>query len=162
MGDSDRDAEKGDVGRRQLLKQVTTAAMFGGLAAGYGYCGSVGARYIYPRDKPRTRLYVTDLASLPTGESMDYKTPGGARVAITRRSETEFIALSSTCPHLGCQVHWEQAKERYFCPCHNGAFDAEGKPQSGPPQSDNTPLVRYPLVVEGDLLYIELAEEDLA
>lgn len=149
-------------GRRRLLTQISRAAMVGGLAAGYGFCGSVGARYVYPRQKKRTRLYVTDLASLPVGASMAYKTPAGADVAITRRSEQDFIALSSTCPHLGCQVHWEQANERYFCPCHNGAFDAEGQPQSGPPKADQTPLLRYPLAVEGDLLYIELADEDLA
>jgi Rieske Fe-S protein len=164
MGASDSEDDTPQTGRRVLLKQVSTAAMFGGLAAGYGYCGSIGARYVYPRDKARTRLYVTDVASVAVGETVDYQTPSGARVAITRRGEGEadFIALSSTCPHLGCQVHWEGKNNRYFCPCHNGAFDAEGRPLSGPPQADGTALVRYPLAVDKGLLFIELAEEDLA
>lgn len=159
MSDDEREG-----GRRRVLRQLSSAAMFGGLAAGYGYCGSIGARYVYPRSKPLTRLYVRDVASIAVGESVSYRTPAGARVAITRRGdgEADFIALSSTCPHLGCQVHWEANNDRYFCPCHNGAFDAEGRPTEGPPKADETPLVRYPLVVEAGLLYIELAEEDLA
>ncbi len=164
MGDRDSDDGGANADRRRLLKTVSSVAMFGGIAASYGYCGSVGARYAYPRDKPRTRLYVTDVKSVAVGESVNYQTPSGAKVAITRRGEgpEDFIALSSTCPHLGCQVHWEGKNDRYFCPCHNGAFDAEGKPTSGPPKADNTALIRYPLAVVDGLLYIELAEEDLA
>ncbi len=164
MGDSDASDDEPEGGRRRLLRQVSSAAMFGGLAAGYGYCGSIGARYVYPRERAKTRLYVTDVASVAVGESIAYRTPSGAHVAITRRGagEADFIALSSTCPHLGCQVHWEANNNRYFCPCHNGVFDADGTPTAGPPKADGTPLLRYSLATESGLLFIELAEEDLA
>ena len=42
-------------------------------------------------------------------------------------------AMSATCTHLGCQVHWDDADERFRCPCHGGAYDASGQVLGGPP-----------------------------
>lgn len=42
-------------------------------------------------------------------------------------------ALSGTCTHLGCQVRWDADSTRFRCPCHGGAFDAEGNVVDGPP-----------------------------
>jgi Rieske Fe-S protein len=42
-------------------------------------------------------------------------------------------ALSATCTHLGCQVHWEADKKRFHCPCHGGVYDAGGRVLEGPP-----------------------------
>jgi menaquinol-cytochrome c reductase iron-sulfur subunit len=41
--------------------------------------------------------------------------------------------LSAVCPHLGCSVGWNDAKGQFVCPCHNGAFTADGTLVSGPP-----------------------------
>ena len=73
----------------------------------------------------------------------------------------DFVALSSTCPHLGCQVHWEAHRDQYVCPCHNGTFNPEGKPTGGPPKEGNTPLPRYPLEVRGQLVFINVPTEAL-
>ena len=67
-----------------------------------------------------------------------------------------FVALSSICPHLGCQVHWEPQNDRFFCPCHNGAFDASGKPTEGPPATAGQELTRFPLQVMNGLLFIQV------
>jgi Rieske Fe-S protein len=42
-------------------------------------------------------------------------------------------ALSATCTHLGCQVRWEVERKRFLCPCHGGAYDAQGRVIEGPP-----------------------------
>jgi Rieske Fe-S protein len=42
-------------------------------------------------------------------------------------------ALSATCTHLGCQVRWDGERKRFLCPCHGGAYDAEGRVIEGPP-----------------------------
>ena len=103
---------------------------------------------------------------IEVGGAFVYRTPVGERVTIARQGESgtvdDFVALSSTCPHLGCQVHWQLAEARFFCPCHNGAFDAQGKPTAGPPAEANQELPRYPLKLEGGLLYIEAPTEKLA
>ncbi len=42
-------------------------------------------------------------------------------------------AMSATCTHLGCQVHWDSAAGRFRCPCHGGVYDASGRVLDGPP-----------------------------
>jgi len=63
----------------------------------------------------------------------------------------DFIAMSNVCTHLGCRVRWISDQEEFFCPCHNGVFDKEGKVVSGPPPR---PLDRYEVKVEGDQLLV--------
>jgi len=155
-----------DGGRRAFLDRAATLAMATGLVAGYGSCAAAAVRYVYPQPGKKVRLFVADLAGFTAGKSLRFETPGGRKLAITRHGKAgtadDFIALSSTCPHLGCQVHWQDKEQRFFCPCHNGAFDPKGNPTAGPPQAANTPLLRYGLVVESGLLYIEIPEQELA
>lgn len=40
--------------------------------------------------------------------------------------------LSPICPHEGCEVSWEQARNRFACPCHESFFGADGSRLSGP------------------------------
>lgn len=63
----------------------------------------------------------------------------------------DFIAMSNICTHLGCRVRWISDQEEFFCPCHNGVFDKEGKVVSGPPPR---PLDRYEVKVEDDQLLV--------
>jgi Rieske Fe-S protein len=42
-------------------------------------------------------------------------------------------ALSATCTHLGCQVRWDADERQFLCPCHGGAYAADGRVLSGPP-----------------------------
>jgi Rieske Fe-S protein len=86
-------------------------------------------------------------------------------VTITRFQEGSdadaFLALSTTCPHLGCRVHWEPHNSRFFCPCHNGVFDAQGKATQGPPADANQSLPQFPVKVENGLVFIEAPTEVL-
>lgn len=153
-----------DPERRTFLTTATSLLMAGGLAAGYGAFGAIAGRYLYPaKDEVRGWLFVSDANALKIGDSLTYRAPSGALVAIARQDDkgdaTDFIALSSTCPHLGCQVHWEGPNNRFFCPCHNGAFDAQGLGIDGPPTGKQ--LARYPLKIEKGLLFIEVPLEKL-
>lgn len=160
MSDSPRSAPDG-VPRRRFLSTVTSWFMLGGLLAGYGAFGAMAGRFLFPsRPRRRAWLFVARADGLRAGDSLAYRTPAGQRVAIARRAETaaveDFVALSSTCPHLGCQVHWEPQNQRFFCPCHNGAFDPSGIATEGPPAEAGQSLPRYPLKIEAGLLYIEV------
>lgn len=141
--------------------------MVGGLVAGYGALAAIAARFLYPaRDSPRNWLYLTRADDMKVGDSLNYRTPDGARVVVTRQAEEpeaeSFLALSSTCPHLGCQVHWEPGNDRFFCPCHNGVFDPSGKAIGGPPGDAGQRLPDFPLRVDKGLLYIRVPVEGLA
>jgi Rieske Fe-S protein len=150
--------------RRSFLSRIVGVAMAGGLIAAYGTLAAIMARFLYPaRPTRKSWMFVADVGSLSQGESLVYHTPAGAPVNITRLERTgaagDFIALSSTCPHLGCQVHWEVQNDRFFCPCHNGTFDPSGKATAGPPAEAGQSLPRFALKVEQNLLYIEVPTE---
>ena len=126
--------------------------------------GVYAARYLYPSSGPNVGWQFVAVASeVKMGESIEYTAPSGAKVVVARQKEAEggtdseenFIALSSVCPHLGCQVHWEPQNDRFFCPCHNGVFNKQGEPLEGPPAKANQELVRFPLKIESGLLFIE-------
>lgn len=72
-------------------------------------------------------------------------------VYILTENGRDFIAMSNICTHLGCRVRWIADQEEFFCPCHNGVFDKQGKVVSGPPPR---PLDRYEAKVENDQLFV--------
>ena len=152
--------------RRTWMSRMSSAVMSFGLMLGYGMFGTVIGWFLYPAKAPsRTWQFLTDLGSFAIGESVTYEAPAGQKVVVTRLKDRgepdDFIALSSVCPHLGCQVHWESNNERFFCPCHNGAFNKSGQPISGPPKNSKKALPRYPLKIENGLLFIEVPTEAL-
>jgi len=163
-------AENQDNPSRRSFVTASGAVMTVGLAAGYGTLAAYAGRYLYPSSGPAVGWqYVAVARELKVGESVDYVAPNGARMVVARQSEPQgdqdnaenFIALSSVCPHLGCQVHWEPQNDRFFCPCHNGVFDPQGRPLEGPPAKANQQLVRFPLKIEDGLLFIEAPLESV-
>ena len=164
-----RDAEEleAPLSRRAALRFSSRFAMMAGLIGGYGMFAWVGGRFMLPARIGRVhQLFVTRVSDVPNGSTILYRTPDGRTVNVTRRGDRgtadDFIALSSTCPHLGCQVRWEGQNDRYFCPCHNGTFDAEGRATGGPPGDAGQTLPRYGLTVDKGLLYILVPAEQLS
>jgi Rieske Fe-S protein len=50
---------------------------------------------------------------------------------IRRNADDTFLVFSGTCPHMNCTVNLTVART-FECPCHQSAFDAEGKVTSAP------------------------------
>ncbi len=44
-----------------------------------------------------------------------------------QRTKDGVRALNVTCPHAGCSVAYQPAKDCYLCPCHNSTFATDGK-----------------------------------
>ncbi len=154
--------------KRNFLERVSNVGVVASLAAAYGTFAAFALRYLIPtgRGFPHGWQFVAEVPRLTPGDSLTYVAPNGAKIAIARQGSTgkveDFIALSSTCPHLGCQVHWEENRKRFFCPCHNGAFDPTGEPISGPPKEASQSLPKYPLKIVNNILYIDVPLETLA
>lgn len=72
-------------------------------------------------------------------------------VYVLTENGRDYIAMSNICTHLGCRVRWISEQGEFFCPCHNGVFDKDGKVVSGPPPR---PLDRFEVRVEGDQVEI--------
>ena len=70
---------------------------------------------------------------------------------LRRASETEFIAFSVNCTHLGCPVRWLADAELFMCPCHGGVYYKDGTVAAGPPPH---PLIRYEVRVVNDEVQI--------
>jgi menaquinol-cytochrome c reductase iron-sulfur subunit len=62
--------------------------------------------------------------------------------------------FSDACTHLGCKVHWEEERNAFICPCHDGVFDKAGNVVSGPPPE---PLHRFQTRLDKDqlMVYVE-------
>jgi cytochrome b6-f complex iron-sulfur subunit len=152
--------------RRNFLSATSVLAMSGGLVASYGTFGVMAGQYLYSSgSRGLAWQFVGVVNDFHLGQSVEYTAPSGAKVVIARQNEGQgadsFIALSSVCPHLGCQVHWEPHNQRFFCPCHNGAFDPLGRATEGPPAKARQQLVRFPLRVDDGQLFIEAPMQSL-
>lgn len=152
--------------RRTFLGTATTAAMGAGLVSSYGTFGAIAARFLYPAGPaPAGWQFVVDLARFSPDAALEYVSPSGAPITIARRGDSEsvddFLAMGSTCPHLGCRVFWQPQHGQFFCPCHNGTFDASGRGTGGPPGEAGLVLPQYPLKVERGMLFIEVPLEAL-
>jgi Rieske Fe-S protein len=167
MSDSERREGQEGEGRRAFLGKASNAAMAAGLVGGYGGLGAIALRYLYPAGAADVAWqFVAEVEKVAVGESIRYRGPSGETINIARQGRgggvSDFIALSSTCPHLGCQVRWEGQNDRFFCPCHNGVFDPSGVAIGGPPGEAGQRLAEYPLKVEGGLLHIAVPVVRLA
>lgn len=153
--------DRPDSDRRTFLSLASTAAMTTGIVAGYGTLAYMAGRFLYSGSPTELQwLFVAKVSEIKPNEAIQFASPAGHKVTITRRGTKgvaeDFLALSSTCPHLGCQVHWESQNNRFFCPCHNGVFDPTGKATAGPPFEAKQTLPQYPLKIEGGMVFVQM------
>jgi Rieske Fe-S protein len=53
---------------------------------------------------------------------------------VRRTQEQKFQVFAINCAHLGCPVRWFPQSELFMCPCHGGAYYADGSRAAGPPE----------------------------
>lgn len=75
------------------------------------------------------------------------------RLYIVREKDGAFLALSLTCPHLGCSVLWNEETQRFDCPCHSSAFDRRGIVLSSPAPR---PLDYLPVIIEEGKVKVDM------
>ncbi|OIJ15834.1 menaquinol-cytochrome C reductase [Anaerobacillus arseniciselenatis] len=78
-----------------------------------------------------------------------------SRSAWIYEEEGEIIALSPVCTHLGCTVDWDTSDDqpnRFFCPCHYGAFEKDGTNVDRTPPTQ--PLFLYDHEVRNGTVYL--------
>jgi menaquinol-cytochrome c reductase iron-sulfur subunit len=101
------------------------------------------------------------LNDFPEGETrlVDYRNPvttdsdgETAKVAcwVRRVQGSKFQVFAINCAHLGCPVRWFAQSKLFMCPCHGGAYYADGSRASGPPERG---LFEYQYsIVDGKLM----------
>lgn len=80
-----------------------------------------------------------------------------AKVACwTRRlSASSYEVFAINCAHLGCPVRWFEESQLFLCPCHGGAYYANGARAAGPPPRG---LYKYAVRVEDGTVLIDAGE----
>jgi Rieske Fe-S protein len=101
------------------------------------------------------------VSDFPEGETrlVNYRNPvttkwdgetGDIPCWVRRVSGDTFQVFAINCAHLGCPVRWFAQSKLFLCPCHGGAYYADGTRASGPPERG---LFEYDhKVVEGKLM----------
>ncbi|MDP7369531.1 MAG: Rieske (2Fe-2S) protein [Nitrospinota bacterium] len=130
--------------------------MIAALAVSYGTAAIYGLRYLFGRQKAPRKIpvLVAAFADVPEGGSLLKEDLSGQKFLLVRSGEN-IRAFSTACTHLGCQVHWKPGEKTFFCPCHDGVFDADGNPVSGPPPS---PLAQKPVKIRGSSIFVSMDE----
>jgi len=78
------------------------------------------------------RTFLFKLALLVTTD-WDGQT-GDIPAWVRRVSGDTFQVFAINCAHLGCPVRWFAQSKLFLCPCHGGAYYADGSRASGPPE----------------------------
>ena len=96
--------------------------------AAYKSWVSLGSVDTFPLGETRLAKFTN-----PVSREWDGETD---RVAcwVRRISEREFQVFAINCAHLGCPVRWFPQSGLFMCPCHGGAYYADGSRASGPPE----------------------------
>lgn len=126
-----------------LAGRVTAACLAVPVLHQLGGCGGGGEQAV------SDGTLRVPLAELPPGERV-YRELGDVTIELHRQGE-EITARSMMCTHQGCVVQWRPAEQEYFCPCHEGRFDADGAVIEGMP---TRPLARYPVRLEQDVVVV--------
>lgn len=95
---------------------------------------------------------VARVVDVPIGGALTFSYPNQHdQCVLVRLDQQNFAAYSQQCTHLSCSVVPEPEKGRFYCPCHEGAFDlATGSPIAGPPRR---PLARIKLEFKQEAIY---------
>jgi Rieske Fe-S protein len=131
-----------DAGRRTLLRTFVHTLV---VTIGGGLAGILGA-FAVPRAGTSRERWVraarleqlqpnvpfAAVVSVPREQGW-YRERAQDVVFLTWDGKDEVRALSATCTHLGCRVHWDAEGRAFRCPCHGGAYDAKGAVSAGPP-----------------------------
>ena len=89
---------------------------------------------------------------------LEYETKDGwltsnsrALAYVKKIKDSQIIAISAGCTHLGCIVTWDEDQKIFKCPCHDGRYDIDGKVISGPPPA---PLKRHKTKMEDGRIFL--------
>lgn len=139
--------------RRQFLN-----GLFG------GWAGALLASLLYPvvkfvfppsREPDQVILPFLDFKDMGPNSTKNFS--WGSKPGILKRNDDGlFQAFVGVCTHLDCNVIYLQEQKKFFCACHEGWYDENGKNISGPPPR---PLRRLAMAIEGENLIIK--REDL-
>ena len=110
---------------------------------------TIGQVSDFPIGETRLVDFVSPVAGLGDGETAK------AACWVSREAQQTFHVFAINCAHLGCPVRWFAQSKLFLCPCHGGAYYADGSRASGPPERG---LFEYRYKLVGDSLTIHAGD----
>ena len=137
--------------REFILNSAIVGAVI--LAIG-GFVKSIFS-YLLPEGHEKTyhKYLVAKHNELPIGKAKEITL--AERPVFVVHLENGYKVFSGICTHLGCIVRWEDQKNHFLCPCHQGVFSKTGEVISGPPPRA---LDEYQVKVEDNLVFIMIED----
>lgn len=137
-------SESGSVGPPGSSRRAFLVNLILAVAGGLGAATLAQRFYLFlsPPPPPVREVEIPAIAleAIPDGGGRIVHLSGG-HVAIERTGNT-VRAFSAVCTHLGCVIQWQpDAKQAWYCPCHHGRYDREGRVIGGPPPRPLPPIV---------------------
>jgi menaquinol-cytochrome c reductase iron-sulfur subunit len=115
----------------------------------YGAWVSLGAVDQFPQGETRLSTYRHPGARAWDGETANIP------CWVRRIDSATFQVFAINCAHLGCPVRWFAQSGLFMCPCHGGAYYADGSRASGPPERG---LFEYRYQIDRGTLLIRTGE----
>ena len=110
---------------------------------------SLGLLDKYPVGETRIATFVNPFRREWDGET------AGVACYVRRAAADKFQVFAVNCAHLGCPVRWFPQSQLFMCPCHGGAYYADGARASGPPERG---LFTYEYKIVGSELHIDAGQ----
>jgi len=120
-----------------------------GRKPGYESWISLGSIDQFPSGQTRLATYRNPVAHAWDGDSADIP------CWVRHTDGDRFQVFAINCAHLGCPVRWFPQSGLFMCPCHGGAYYADGARASGPPERG---LFEYPFKILDGSLHIQAGE----
>lgn len=76
----------------------------------------------------------------------------GKRMGAYKDENGKVHVVDTTCTHLGCELHWNNAEKTWDCPCHGSRFTYEGDIVEGPALNPLSHSISKPNDVNPDIL----------
>jgi cytochrome b6-f complex iron-sulfur subunit len=95
-------------------------------------------------------LAAKDYLNIPDNSAKPFAWGGKVGIFLKRPDGT-LVAVKGVCTHMECNITYKPEERRFFCACHKGWFDENGKNIAGPPPK---PLEVFVTTGEGDKLII--------
>ena len=76
---------------------------------------------------------------------------GGKLGLFFRKADGKLMALKGVCSHMECNIAYKPEERKFYCSCHKGWFDENGRNIKGPPPK---PLEIFVYTVEADKLIV--------
>jgi len=110
---------------------------------------SLGQSTQFPEGETRLATYRNPLVRPSDGETANIP------CWVRHIAADQWQVFAINCTHLGCPVRWFPQSGLFMCPCHGGAYYANGARASGPPPRG---LFEYDYKVEKGELFIKAGQ----